>query len=465
MTSNDPPTARIQRATLFITRKPSFLITPGRLKIILVLASPIIIQSGSQNLLTLADTAMVGTMGNPALAAIGLSNYSYYILTAFVSGLMMCCQTMTARYKGEGRTSDLAWPLNGTLFFGLIIAFCLTPILVQLVPKIFTLLTPNETIRNLGIPYLQARVISVIGISINSSYYGFLIGIGKTKLCLKVGLVMQMINLLANYSLIFGHFGLPELGVTGAGIGSTFSTYMGSIMYTILILKISSNAGFLKRLPERRTLLTILRLLSTSALHQVYFILGILMMMWIIARIGTRETAIANVLLNLYMLALVPCIALGLSAATLVGQALGRQDPDDAKRWGWDSAQAGMLIIGIISIPLILFPNAVLSLFLHDIITRQISCPLLQLTACMILVDSFGLVILHGLVGAGDIKRVVIVNIVLQTVIFLPLIYYLVTIRGFGIGSVWILLFGYRLINAVIMGMLWKKGKWHMIKL
>jgi Na+-driven multidrug efflux pump len=83
----------------------------------------------------------------------------------------------------------------------------------------------------------------------------------------------------------------------------------------------------------------------------------------------------------------------------------------------------------------------------------------------MIFIDGFGLVILHGLIGAGDTTRVMIVSVVLQWLLFLPLIYLLGPYGGYGLTAIWVSLIGYRLINASIFGILWKQGKWTSIKL
>lgn len=442
-----------------------FFVRQNRLKTIFGLALPIIIQSGSQSLLTLVDTAMVGVLGNVALAAVGLSNYSYYIVTAFLAGLGMCSQTMTARYYGEGRTRELAWPLNGTLLLGLTAALPLSLLLFYLIPDIFPFLSGESSVVASGTPYLRARIVGIIGIVINFSYYGYLTGIGRTALCLKVGLVMQVINVIANYGLIFGRFGLPELGATGAGIGSTFATFAGSAFYTILVLRVSPGNGFLKKLPKFKTMKTMMRLTITGAVQQFFFAAGIAMLMWIVGRIGTRETAVANVLLNLTMLLILPCIGLGLATATLVGQALGRGDKEDAKKWGWEAARTGVFFLGIAALPLLLIPDLVLSLFLHDPTARMMARPLLQLTGAMVVADAFGLIILHGLVGAGDTTRVMIISVVLQWVLFLPLVYFLGPYGGYGLIAIWLSLFGYRFINASIFGLLWKQGKWATIKL
>jgi len=410
------------------------------------------------------DTAMVGVLGNVALAAVGVSNYAYYIVTAFMAGLGMCSQIMTARRKGEGKTHELAVPLNGALLLGLVASIPLSLTLFSLVPEIFPCLNSEPEVIASGIPYLRARVVGIIGIAINFSHYGYLTGIGRTALCLQIGLVMQVLNVILNYGLIFGHFGLPQLGSTGAGLGSTIATFIGSALYTVVALKMARDNGFLKSLPNFDTLRPMIRLSATSALQQFFFAAGIAALIWIIGRIGIRETAAANVLLNITLLMILPCMGLGLATATLVGQALGRGDHEDAKKWGWDATKMGMQFMGIAALLFLAVPDLILSLFLHDPETLRFARPLLQLTGVMIFIDGFGLIILHGLIGAGDTTRVMVISMVLQWGLFLPASYLVGLYGGYGLTGVWIALGVYRLLNAMIFGVLWGQGKWTLIK-
>jgi len=407
---------------------------------------------------------MVGVLGNVALAAVGVSNYAYYIVTAFMAGLGMCSQIMTARRKGEGKTHELAVPLNGALLLGLVASIPLSLTLFSLVPEIFPCLNREPEVIASGIPYLRARVVGIIGIAINFSHYGYLTGIGRTALCLRIGLVMQVLNVILNYGLIFGHFGFPQLGSTGAGIGSTIATFIGSALYTVVALKMARDNGFLKSLPNFDTLRPMIRLSATSALQQFFFAAGIAALIWIIGRIGIRETAAANVLLNITLLMILPCMGLGLAAATLVGQALGRGDHEDAKKWGWDATKMGMQFMGIAALLFLAVPDLILSLFLHDPETLRFARPLLQLTGVMIFIDGFGLIILHGLIGAGDTTRVMVISMVLQWGLFLPASYLVGLYGGYGLTGVWIALGVYRLLNAMIFGVLWGQGKWTLIK-
>ena len=109
----------------------------------------------------------------------------------------------------------------------------------------------------------------------------------------------------------------------------------------------------MRGLPDRETFRTILRLAVPTGVQQMAFAAGFTVLFWIIGHIGhsraelaTDEVAAANAVINVTLVALLPGIALGLTAASLVGQALGRKDVDDARNWGWDVVKVAMIVMG-----------------------------------------------------------------------------------------------------------------------
>ncbi len=152
---------------------------------------------------------------------------------------------------------------------------------------------------------------------------------------------MHVCNVILNWLLIFGHLGLPALGATGAGIGTTISTYVGTAIYIGLALRHARPLGFLRSRVDRSTVATMLRLSVPAGLQSFFFAAGMTAFFWIIGRIGTPELAASNVLVQLLLVAILPGVGFGMAAASLVGQALGRGDRDDAVRWGWDVVRLG----------------------------------------------------------------------------------------------------------------------------
>jgi putative MATE family efflux protein len=436
------------------------MLEPGRRKRILELALPIIGGMVSQNVLNLVDTWMVSSLGDAALAAVGIGSFANFMCTAFITGLSAGVQAMSSRRLGEGREGELAVPLNGGLLLALGLGLPMMVGLLIAAPAIVAALVPDPAVRELGSPYLQSRLWGLVAVAMNFSFRGFWNGINRSKLYFRTLLVMHVTDIAASYVLIFGLFGLPALGVTGAGIGTTIGTFVGTLSYFVLGLRHARGHGFLKALPAGETLRTMLRLALPAGFQQFFFAAGMTALFAIIGRVGTAELAASNVLLNLLLVALLPSMGFGLAAASLVGQALGRKDADDARRWAWDVARLASVVVGALSLLAFVFPDALLSLFLRDPATLALARWPLRLIALGMPIDTVGLVLMHSLQGAGDTRSVLVVSVGLQWLLLLPAVWVVGPALGLGLLAIWAVQLAYRGLQTGLFVALWKRGAW-----
>jgi putative MATE family efflux protein len=441
-----------------------FLPRKERLQRILGLALPIIGGMVSQTFLNLVDTAMVGTLGDAALGAVGLGGFANFMFMALLLGISVGVQTMASRRKGEGRLSETAVPLNGGLWIMLLAAPPLSALLYFAVPAIYPWLNGDPEVIAQGVPYLQARVLAIFFVGSNFAFRGYWTAVDLPRLYMNTLLVMHATNIFLNWVLIFGNLGAPTLGVQGAGIASAASTVVGFGTYLWLGFRHARPAGFLERIPPRSQLVQLYRLALPTGIQQLFFSAGFVMTFWIVGQIGTREMAAIAVIVNLTLVALLPGLGLGLAAATLVGQALGRGDPEDASRWGWQVARVGMLGLSILALPGIAFPEVLLGVFIHDPETIAVASFPMRLVAIGMAVEALGVVMMHCLLGAGDNRRVMMVAVLAQWVVFLPLAYLIGPVLGFGLSVIWSMHIGYRAAMAGVFTRFWVKRAWVGIK-
>ncbi|MEM1033369.1 MAG: MATE family efflux transporter [Myxococcota bacterium] len=431
-----------------------------RLRKILDLALPIMGGMVSQNAMNLIDTAMVGSQGKHALAAVGMSSFASFLSSAFLMGLSTGVQAMAARRLGEGRDAEMAVPLNGGLLMAIGLGVPLSVLLFALAPAFYPYLNDDPQVVAEGVPYLRARLCAVTAVGLNFSFRGYFNGVNLSRLYLRSLLTMHVCNLALNYALIFGKFGFPALGATGAGIGSAIATWVGSIAYVIMAVRYARGAGFLARLPDRRTVRTMLALSVPSGIRTVFFAGGMTMLFWIVGRVGTTPLAAANILINLTLVAILPAIGLGMAAASLVGQALGRDERDDAMQWGWDVAKIAVGILVLLGAPMVLAPSALLGVFTDDPATIALGRLPLQIVGATIFFDGIALVLQNAMLGAGDSRRIMVVGIAIQWVVFLPCAYLVGPILGWGLVGIWAVQVGYRLLQAGVFAVMWRQGAW-----
>lgn len=429
------------------------------------IALPIMGGMASQNVLNLVDTAMVGSLGDVALAAAGIGSFANFMCIAFILGLATGVQAMAARRLGEGKTSETAVPLNGGLLLALVLGLPLTLILIALSPLIFGALNDDSAVVAVGVGYLQVRLAAMIGVGMNFSFRGYLSAVKLSKLYMVTLLTMHTLNVFLNWVFIFGNLGAPELGVMGAGLATTLSIYAGTAIYFVLAYRVSRDAGFLHRIPALETLRSILRISLPSSVQQVFFAAGMVALFWIVGKIGTSELAAVNVLMTLSLVAILPAMGLGIAGASLVGHALGRQDAEDASRWAWNVALLAGCVGLAIGIPAAVLHDPVLGLFLKEPTTKALAEWPLILLAMFIWIDAAGMTFFNAHLGAGDSHRVMKITIACQWLLFLPLAYIAGPVMGGGLLVVWILQIGYRLLQASLFVRSWQQGRWSEVRL
>jgi putative MATE family efflux protein len=432
---------------------------------ILGLALPIIGGMLSQNVLNLVDTAMVGTLGDAALAGVGLGGFANFLFSAFILGLSAGVQAMAARRVGEGRLGETAIPLNGGLLLALIIAVPWSATLIALAPEFFPVLTSDMAVVEQGVPYLRARLFAMFAMGMNFAFRGYWNAVDKSILYMRTLITMHVVNIFLNWVLIFGNLGAPELGAMGAGVASAIATVFGTASYFVLGRSYARDAGFLHGLPDRATMTTIIRLAAPAGLQQFFFAAGMTVFLMLVARMGTPELAATKVIIDLILVGILPGIGFGLAAASLAGQALGRGHPDDAKQWGWDVTKMAILVVGALSIPAVLVPQWILSGFIHEPSTLALAKNPLRLVAAFLFFDAVGMVLMNALMGAGDVKRVMFIATGFQWLIFLPLVHLFGPVMGLGLVVVFAVQVVYRGLQSFTFALMWKRGRWQSIAL
>ncbi len=419
----------------------------------------------SQNLLNLVDIGMVGHLGDSALAATGIGSFTNYLAISFIIGLSAGVQALAARRLGQERHTETAIPLNGGLMLSLLIGLPLTAVLFMLVPLAYTFLSHDGEVVAQGIPYLQIRILSMIAVGMNFSFRGYWSAIHMTGVYLRTLLIMHAINIFLNWVLIFGHLGAPEMGVFGAGLATTISLYIGTGLYFFFALRHAQDKGFMHQIPSRSALWQQFKLSLPSSLQQLFFAAGLVALIWIMSQIGTAEVAAVNVLMTFHITAILPAFGISLAATTLVGNALGRGDPEAAAMWGWNAAAISLVYGVILSIFLIPFASPLLGVFLTNPETRQLAYLPMILWALAIGLDTSGMVLMNSLIGAGDTRRSMWVSVIAQWVFFLPLAYVVGPVLGFGLLGVWVVNVLYRTGQAIASARLWADRRWAEIKL
>jgi putative MATE family efflux protein len=428
------------------------------------LALPIIGGMVSQNLLNIVDTAMVGFLGDAALAAVGLGGFVVFMCQALILGISTGVQTSAARRKGEGNPERAAAILNAALVLVLIVAPIFSLLLMQLAEPVYPYLNTDPAVIERGVPYIEWRLGAIVFVGMNFAFRGYWNALDLSRVYMTTLMFMHATNIVLNYVLIFGNFGAPALGVTGAGMASAISMAVGTMIYFYLGLKHVPKDSFLRCMATRAETVSLIQVSIPAGLQQLFFAAGLVAMFWIIGRIGTPSLAAANVLVTVLLFAILPGLGMGLACATLVGQALGKREPEDAYQWAWDVAKLTVALLTVLGLPMWLVPDLVSSIFIHEETTRELARWPMRIMGLTMPIEAIGFAFMHGMLGAGDARRVMFISVGTQWLLFLPLAFVFGPVMGYGLLGVWLWQGTTRTLQSWLFLTMWRGRKWQRIE-
>lgn len=420
---------------------------------------------GSQILFNLVDTAMVGSLGPEALAAVGLGGFFFHSTTAFVVGLAVGVQATVSRRVGEGQRAEIARPLNEGLVLALLAAIPTTLLLVLAAPTVIPWLIDDPTVQASATPYVQLRAFATAALGMNFAYRSYWNAIERASVYMRTLVAIHIANLLFNWIFIFGHLGAPALGAEGAGLATCLAAWFGSLVYFATAWRSAREEGFARRRPQLGSMLRLARVAVPAGVQQTVFFAGLMFFMALLARLGTVEVAAGHVIMTLLLVGILPSTAFGIAAATLVGQSLGQRDKGSvgvgrAREWGWRSMRLAAALLGLLALPALAVPERLLGFFTPDAATIAAAVVPLRLLALTIPIDACATVLLQAHLGAGASRRVLLMAPAIQWGLFAPgalLLMATGVASGATLWAMWIL---YRIVLAALLAVSWRGARW-----
>jgi len=417
----------------------------ARSREVLLLAGPIIAGMGSQTILNLVDTGMVGRLGPAPQAAAGLGSFTFWVLANLIIALGTGVQATVARRDGEDDKVGAGSALDTGLLLAVGIGLPLGYVLAQAAPALFGLLSDDAAVTSGGSRYLAIRLLGLGAVASNYCFRGFYNGIGRSMIYMWTLVVIHVANVFLNWVFIYGNLGAREMGVEGAALASVLAAVIGTSVYSIMTLVQSDIRGIYKPFRFRNLRLDLVgkmaRLSAPDALRGVFVMLGFLLFLDLHESIGTRAAAAGTILVNISSAGFLPAMGMRMAGATLVGRHLGRGEPDEARRLMWLGVRLAAVGIAIPAILLAIFAEPVLMIFTPDGPTIEAAVPALRLFALAAIFDTLPIVLVFSLLGAGATRWVAAVQIFQQYVLLLPLAALFGLWLGLGVFGLWIGMF------------------------
>jgi MATE family multidrug resistance protein len=352
---------------------PARIASPWReeLRAMLALAWPLVLANVTTQAINATDVLLMGRLGAVQLAAATLALNLTYTFNLLLLGLLIASSPMMATALGQrfNAVRDVRRTFRAGLW---LLVFTLPPywLLLWHVGGIMRALGQSEELASQGQTFLRAYMWSTAPWLLFQLLRNFVSALERPTVVLWLSIAGIGINALLSWALIFGHFGLPALGLVGGGLGSTLTW---TIMCGALIAVTASERRFRRfhlfgrfwRFDAERTW-SMVRLGwpigATMALEMGVFALAAYFMGWI----GAPAVAAHAVALQIAALTFMVPLGLGQAATVRVGLALGRRDDEGITRAGWTAWLLGVGFMGAMALVMWSFPRELITLFLTD---------------------------------------------------------------------------------------------------
>ena len=311
----------------------SFFTDKAFFRALLSLAVPVAFQQLITAGLNMIDVLMVGQLGEAPVAALGLANQIFFLLILFLFGTTSGMAIFTAQYWGKGDTKNIRRVLGICLALAVSVA-ALFSLAATLIPeKLLRFYTEDPEVIELGSGYLRIVGLSYVFMAIAVSYISILRSITFVTMTMIVSIVSLGLKTVIGYTLIFGHFGFPVLGVRGAAIGTAIGWSFECVLLLILVYvmktPLAGNPFTIFRF-ERSFLLNVLRTSMPAAINEIIWSFGITTYNAVYAHIGTDSIAAININATVEELMFVLFIGLGNACSVMVGNKIGEKENDTA---------------------------------------------------------------------------------------------------------------------------------------
>lgn len=443
--------------------------TPSLSKL-LHLAWPIIVSRSAQTVISVCDALMVAHLGSDALAATTAGALNLIALFILPFGIVFIVSSFVSQF--HGRRDPAAARRYG--YYGLAVAGIAQLVFfgfIALAPSILSKLGYSPALEKLMLQYIVARLVTggaAVGLEALANYFG---GLGNTRLPMMAQILSMVLNVALCWVLIYGRFGLPELGVLGSGLAASIATLIAFLaLLACFLLGFGEPEKAEKTKLRASEFLRMLRVGLPSGLNWfIEFAAFTLFINIVVGGLGTTTFAAFMAAMQINQVAFMPAFGLTTAGSILVGHAIGAKEPDMVPKTvhltlavagGWQGF-VGLIYLVFASICILPFapPGAERTAFLAAGTT------MLTLSATWQLFDAASITFAEALRAAGDTAFCAWARGIIAWFIFLPGAYLTVKYVGGSITIIALWLSGYLAMLSFVLWMRFRGGAWRKLDL
>ncbi len=429
------------------------------------LAWPVMVSNLLQTLTTTVDVIMVGALGPEgpaAIAAVGFGAQFLFLYFAIMISISTGTVALVARAIGA-RDQNLAdHVLKQSLVLGAAIALPLTALGLTIARPILVAFGATPDVIGMSVSYVSILSLVTFFMFVNFVGGSALRGAGDTRTPLAVGVLVNVVNFGVNVTLIFGNFGAPRLGVTGAAIGTSLSYIVGAFAFLALFLRGRGrlHLSLRGRWVAMDTIRRVFRIGAPAALEQVLLQVAFFVWLGMVFQFGTEVVAAHQIGLRIQSFAFMPGFGFAMAATALVGQNLGAKTPAEAERSGWEATKLSVVVMAGIAATIALAAPWLARVFSGDPVVDSWTVVWIRIHAASIPAIGVYFTLDGALRGAGDTRYTLLTSALGMYGVRLPLALGLGFAAGLGVVGVWIPLVIEYYARSAIIARRFRSGRW-----
>ncbi len=431
------------------------------------MAGPAVLQFLSDSMMQMVDAAIVGRLGVMQLGAIGFGGVWVWTLVCAFVGIGSGVSTFVSQAHGAGKPKEAGrwmWQAGYALVpvatvWAVLVGLSFEPLLLRL--------GASPEMSHMASDYAHGRLCGTPALIIAVVASAFLRGLGDTRTPMLVTIFANVVNFVLAYTLVFGRFGFPALGMFGAGIATALANWSYCFVVATLVLRRHMRRQF-GTAPCRPSFRDMRRFAWTSVPVGGQWVLDMTsfaIFSTIIARMGEVSMAANQAMIQLLSIAFMQAYGLSIASGALVGRYIGARDLDAAVRTHRSALKLGLGLSCAVAVLFLAIPETLLQIFTSDERVLALGRPLLALGALFQVIDVVGIIVGGSLRGAGDTRFPFVAQTLLAWFLRIPLVYVMAITLQRGVTGAWFGELGYLLVLNAVQWWRFQGGAWRSIRI
>ena len=411
----------------------------------------------------MVDTMMVGHLGSWALTAVGLSTQPIFVLMVAFFGLNVGATALVARMRGENDIKGMNDTLRQMILLNGALAIILAIVGYIFAEDAVLLMGAEPQVLAPGVSYMRIMMYAFPVNMISMTIAACLRGSGHTKAAMYMSFTSNIFNVPLNYILIYGKLGFPAMGVAGASLATAIALSLS--FFVAIFLVTSGRYDFKLSFSDRwRVDLGILRRIikigAPALWESVFMRAGILVYTRLVSHLGTVAYATHQAGISLLNLTFMNGQAFAIAATTLVGQSLGREMPEMAKRYAKQARTMGVMVAFALSVVLFFAGGFLIQLYNTEPEVIALGSSVLKVMALCQPFMALVFISSGAIKGAGETKRPMLFTLIgicgVRPIMALLVVFVL---KG-DLTALWGGLFVDYIVRTILFVTYFKKGTW-----